>query len=122
MKDNSSITSKMINRNWVLKRKRRKLPSGADKSNGNENNSIPPESPSNTLLKRKITNEITSDRSYNKKKGDDGVSYLLCLFLILFASFVLQKKKNFINKRTSRIALVRISCLLVSSLRLESFV
>lgn len=89
MKDNSSITSKMINRNWVLKRKRRKLPSGADKSNVNENNSIPPESPSNTSLKRKITNDITSDRSYNKKKGDDGVSYLLCLFLILFASFVL---------------------------------
>ena len=36
MKENKSSAPKMLNRNWVLKRKRRKLPLGLDQSSGKE--------------------------------------------------------------------------------------
>lgn len=75
MKDNSSSTSKMINRNWVLKRKRRKLPCGPDLSNGKEENLGGSETPRNTSSsKRRLKIEINSDRPSSKKKGNDGVS------------------------------------------------
>lgn len=81
MRENNSSTSKMINRNWVLKRKRRKLPYGPDLSNGKEHNSAASESPRNTSsAKRKVKSEIINDRFSSKKKGNDGVSYLLFLF------------------------------------------
>ncbi|KAF3450016.1 hypothetical protein FNV43_RR06095 [Rhamnella rubrinervis] len=71
----------MINRNWVLKRKRRKLPYGPDLSNGKEHNSATSESPRNTSsAKRKVKSEIINDRFSSKKKGNDGVSYLSFLF------------------------------------------
>lgn len=77
MKDNSSSTSTMINRNWVLKRKRRKLPYGPDLSNGKEDSSAASESQGKTSssAKRRLTNEIISERLSSKKKGNDGVSY-----------------------------------------------
>ncbi|XP_057970460.1 protein CHROMATIN REMODELING 4 isoform X3 [Malania oleifera] len=78
MKDNGSASSKMINRNWVLKRKRRKLPSGSgpDLSNGKEENSSILESPrSSSSAKRKLKTELSSDRSSSKKKGIDGYYY-----------------------------------------------
>lgn len=85
MKDNSSSTSTMINRNWVLKRKRRKLPCGPGLSNGKEENLVASESPRNTpSAKRRLKNEINADRSSTKKKGNDGVSNLSLSFAIDF--------------------------------------
>ncbi|XP_062012290.1 protein CHROMATIN REMODELING 4 isoform X1 [Rosa rugosa] len=77
MKDNSSSTSTMINRNWVLKRKRRKLPYGPALSNGKEDSSAASESQGKTSssAKRRLTNEIISDRLSSKKKGNDGYYY-----------------------------------------------
>uniref|UniRef100_A0A5B7BE01 Protein CHROMATIN REMODELING 4 n=1 Tax=Davidia involucrata TaxID=16924 RepID=A0A5B7BE01_DAVIN len=76
MKENGSLTSKMINRNWVLKRKRRKLQSGPDISNAKDDNSIVSESPTNTSSsKRRLKNEISSNHSSSKKKGNDGYYY-----------------------------------------------
>ncbi|KAK9267097.1 hypothetical protein L1049_009515 [Liquidambar formosana] len=79
MRENGSTTSKMINRNWVLKRKRRKLPSGPDLSNGKEDNSVASESPrNNSSAKRRLKSVISSDRSSSKKKGNDGY-YFECV-------------------------------------------
>ncbi|XP_044509205.1 protein CHROMATIN REMODELING 4-like isoform X2 [Mangifera indica] len=75
MKDSSSSSSKMINRNWVLKRKRRKLPCGPDLSNGKEENLGGSETPRNTSSKRKLKIEMNSDRPSSKKKGNDGYYY-----------------------------------------------
>lgn len=76
MKENSSSNSKMINRNWVLKRKRRKLPYGPELSNGKEDNSAASGSARNiSSAKHKLKTEILN----SKKKGNDGVSYI-CYF------------------------------------------
>lgn len=77
MKENGSITSKMINRNWVLKRKRRKLPCGPVISNGKEaDSSVVSESPkNNSSAKRRLKSEINSQRFSSKKKGNDGYYY-----------------------------------------------
>ncbi|GMN64032.1 hypothetical protein TIFTF001_033108 [Ficus carica] len=76
MKENSSSNSKMINRNWVLKRKRRKLPYGPDVSNGKEDNSAASGSTRNTSsAKRKVKTEIINERASSKKKGNDGYFY-----------------------------------------------
>ena len=66
----------MINRNWVLKRKRRKLPYGPDASNGKEDGSAASGSVRNTSsVKSKLKSEIINERFSSKKKGNDGVSY-----------------------------------------------
>ena len=78
MKENTSSNSKMINRNWVLKRKRRKLPHGPELSNGKEESSAASGSTRNTSAKRKLKTEILNERVSSKKKGNDGVSYI-CL-------------------------------------------
>jgi chromodomain-helicase-DNA-binding protein 4 len=82
-KEIKSSAPKMLNRNWVLKRKRRKLPValdqsvGKEKSNGKEDNSVASESSRNASAKRMLkTDEGTAQTS--KKKGHDGVSSLLC--------------------------------------------
>ncbi|XP_028055461.1 protein CHROMATIN REMODELING 4 isoform X1 [Camellia sinensis] len=76
MKQNSSTTSKMINRNWVSKRKRRKLPCGADISNAKEGNSVASESATSTSSsKLRLRNETSSGHSSSKKKGNDGYYY-----------------------------------------------
>ncbi|MBA0717162.1 hypothetical protein Golax_004999 [Gossypium laxum] len=75
MKDISSLNSKMINRNWVLKRKRRKLPCGPSLANGKEENLLASESPRGSSAKRRLKGEIITDQSSSKKKGNDGYYY-----------------------------------------------
>ena len=89
MKESDSSASKMINKNWVLKRKRRKLPYGPGLSNGKEDSSMAPESPKSTSsAKRRLKGEINSEQFLSKKKGNDGVGYLLCEnHFLLFISF-----------------------------------
>lgn len=75
MKENGSMTGKMINRNWVLKRKRGNIPCGHDQSNGKEGTSVASESTGNIpSAKRRLKGEASSDRCASKKKGNDGVS------------------------------------------------
>ncbi|CAI9782237.1 unnamed protein product [Fraxinus pennsylvanica] len=75
MRENVSDTSKILNRNWVLKRKRRKLPCGTDKSSGREKNSKFIECSSSTSSKRGLKEKLASDHSSGKKKGTDGYYY-----------------------------------------------
>lgn len=77
----------MLNRNWVLKRKRRKLPSGPDVSNDKEKASKPLDLPSSDSPKSRVKNEITSSRSSSKKKGNDGVSIFIMFFFISFSIY-----------------------------------
>eukprot|EP00258_Populus_trichocarpa_P037441 XP_024453460.1 protein CHROMATIN REMODELING 4 isoform X2 [Populus trichocarpa] len=73
MKDNGSTSSKMISRNWVLKRKRKKILYGRVVSTSKEDNL---ESPRNTsAAKRRPKSELSSDLSTSKKKGNDGYYY-----------------------------------------------
>lgn len=87
VKENGSPSSKMLNRNWVLKRKRRKLPSGPDVSNDKEKASKPLDLPSSDSPKSRVKNEITSSRSSSKKKGNDGVSIFIMFFFISFSIY-----------------------------------
>ncbi|XP_047150090.1 protein CHROMATIN REMODELING 4 [Vigna umbellata] len=81
MKENKSSAPKMLNRNWVLKRKRRKLPfgldqsSGKDQSNSKEENSLTSESSRNASAKRALKTEVPTDQMSSKKKGNDGYYY-----------------------------------------------
>ncbi|KAJ9541303.1 hypothetical protein OSB04_027809 [Centaurea solstitialis] len=74
MKNNESSTSDVLNGNWVLKRKRKKISFGPVKSNGNKNESTPSESHTSSSSKCKSKKENSSDRSPSKKKGHDGNS------------------------------------------------
>ncbi|TKY59675.1 CHROMATIN REMODELING 4 [Spatholobus suberectus] len=71
----------MLNRNWVLKRKRRKLhlgldqSSGKEQSNSKEENSITSESSRSASAKRVLKTEVASDQISSKKKGNDGYYY-----------------------------------------------
>lgn len=79
MKETVSTASKVINRNWVLKRKRRKLPCGPDLSNGKEGKAVACESLRNTsLAKCRAESVMSSDQSPCKKKGNDGY-YFECV-------------------------------------------
>lgn len=88
-KENKSSAPKMLNRNWVVKRKRRKLPvgldqfSGKEQSNGKEDDSATSESSRNASAKRMIKTEEATDRFSSKKRGNDGVSYFLCAEFVL---------------------------------------
>ncbi|CAA2998636.1 CHROMATIN REMODELING 4 [Olea europaea subsp. europaea] len=75
MKESYSDTNQNLDRNWVLKRKRRKLPCGTDKSSGREKNSKSGEYPSSTSSKRDLKEKVSSDHSHSKKKGTDGYYY-----------------------------------------------
>lgn len=75
MKEHGSLSSKMLNGDWVLKRKRRSLPSGSDVSNGKEKASKPLDLPSSNSPKSRAKNEITLNLSSSKKKGNDGYYY-----------------------------------------------
>nr|KYP50255.1 Chromodomain-helicase-DNA-binding protein 5 [Cajanus cajan] len=82
MKENKSSTPKMLNRNWLSKRKRRKLPLGLgldqsskkEQSNGKEENSTS-ESSRNASAKRVLKTEVATDQMSSKKKGNDGYYY-----------------------------------------------
>ncbi|XP_059287252.1 protein CHROMATIN REMODELING 4 isoform X1 [Lycium ferocissimum] len=75
MKENDSLSGKMLNRDWALKRKRRRLASGPDVPNGKEKASKTLDLPSSNSPKRRVKNEITSSGSSSKKKGNDGYYY-----------------------------------------------
>lgn len=76
MKEDVAEASKMLNKNWVLKRKRRKIPSGLDSSTVKEDNSQPLESVlNNPSSKHGVKDEVASVRSSSKKKGHDGYYY-----------------------------------------------
>ncbi|XP_048131674.1 protein CHROMATIN REMODELING 4 isoform X2 [Rhodamnia argentea] len=74
MKDDCSLTNEISNSNWVLKRKRRKLPCGLDLVNGKEQNSVALEE-TTTSARNKLKSEISPDLSSSKKKGNDGYYY-----------------------------------------------
>lgn len=73
MKENGSMEGKVLNRNWLMKRKRRKIPYGIDTCSGKQQNSKPLELLSNTSSLRRLKNEKSSDHPSSKRKGDDGV-------------------------------------------------
>ncbi|KAJ1387321.1 Zinc finger, PHD-type [Sesbania bispinosa] len=81
MKENKSSAPKMLNRNWLSKRKRRKLPLGVDQPSGKEqfdgkeDNSATSESSRNASAKRMLKTEVASDQFSSKKKGNDGYYY-----------------------------------------------
>ncbi|KAK4254663.1 hypothetical protein QN277_010013 [Acacia crassicarpa] len=69
MKENKS-SSRMINRNWVLKRKRRKI--SFEQSNGKVDNSTSHDSSRDTSAKRTVKTEVATRQFSSKKKGNDG--------------------------------------------------
>ncbi|XP_027345173.1 protein CHROMATIN REMODELING 4 isoform X2 [Abrus precatorius] len=81
MKENKSSAPKMLNRNWLLKRKRRKLPlgpeqsSGKEQSNSKEDNSVTSESSRHASAKHVLKTEVAADQVSSKKKGNDGYYY-----------------------------------------------
>nr|XP_043638793.1 protein CHROMATIN REMODELING 4-like [Erigeron canadensis]XP_043638794.1 protein CHROMATIN REMODELING 4-like [Erigeron canadensis]XP_043638795.1 protein CHROMATIN REMODELING 4-like [Erigeron canadensis] len=71
MKNNQLSTNDIINGNWALKRKRKKIPSGKVRSNGNITDSVPSES-THTAPKEKLKKESFSDHSPTKERGNEG--------------------------------------------------
>lgn len=65
----------MLNRNWVLKRKRRKLPSGTDKSRDRGKIFRPIKFSSSTKLKNDLKEDENLDQASGKRKGNDGYYY-----------------------------------------------
>lgn len=66
MKEENSLHDNMIDRKWVLKRKRKQTKSGLRALNGKEG-------ASNSAVKRKTKSGIDASRSAKKTKGHDGV-------------------------------------------------
>ncbi|GFP84182.1 protein chromatin remodeling 4 [Phtheirospermum japonicum] len=76
MKETGSEKSVMLNRDWVLKRKRRKLPSGTDKSGEKAKIFKSVKFPSTARPKHDPKEEDdSSDQCPGKKKGNDGYYY-----------------------------------------------
>lgn len=75
MKENGTENSTMLNRNWVLKRKRRKLPSGTDKSRDRGKIFRPVKFSSTTRLKNDLSEDENLDQTSGKRKGNDGYYY-----------------------------------------------
>ncbi|KAL2244518.1 UNVERIFIED_CONTAM: Protein CHROMATIN REMODELING 4 [Sesamum indicum] len=65
----------MLSRNWLLKRKRRKLPTGTDKSGDREKNYKLVKFLPSTGTKHGLEDDVSSDRSSGKRKGNDGYYY-----------------------------------------------
>lgn len=101
MKDNDSVNSTMINRNWVLKRKRGKHPYSPDTSNSNKSNAVPPEPAENASLILERKSETTSRRFSSKKKGNDGVTFLL-LFSLIYLLYCMMVMNVIITGRRRR--------------------
>ncbi|KAG6526841.1 protein CHROMATIN REMODELING 4-like isoform X3 [Zingiber officinale] len=68
MKEENSLHDSMIDRKWVLKRKRKQTKSGLGALNGKEG-------ASNSAVKRKTKSGIDASRSAKKTKGHDGHYY-----------------------------------------------
>ncbi|KAK9156146.1 hypothetical protein Sjap_003626 [Stephania japonica] len=77
MKEKSSIQNKMIDRNWVTKRKRKRHLPGPDQASGKESVSLSSESQRNNAFGR-LKNESSMLQSPHKKKGNDGY-YFECV-------------------------------------------
>ncbi|KAL1567540.1 DNA helicase [Salvia divinorum] len=75
MKENGSENSTMLNRNWVLKRKRRKLPSVTVKSRDREKVFRPVKFSSTTSLKNDKEESDNLEQKSGKRKGNDGYYY-----------------------------------------------
>lgn len=74
MREDKSLCDSMIDRNWVLKRKRRRMSSGWDLSNGKDGSSLPADSLRvSSSGKRKLKGDIDVSRFARKVKGHDGV-------------------------------------------------
>mgnify|MGYP004716037923 FL=1 len=86
------MTHKMLNGNWVSKRKRGKHPSSVDKFSGKESKSKTLESPSSTSSQQRLKNENTSDHLSSKIKGNDGVSS--CFTLLISTISSCSEKRN----------------------------
>ncbi|KAK9074947.1 hypothetical protein SSX86_003266 [Deinandra increscens subsp. villosa] len=78
MKSSELSTSDIVNGNWVLKRKRKKIPSGPVKPNGDISDSVPSESHTSTSPKENLKKESSSDYCPTKEKGNDG-NYFECV-------------------------------------------
>ncbi|XP_038972307.1 protein CHROMATIN REMODELING 4 [Phoenix dactylifera] len=79
MREDKSLCDNMIDRNWVLKRKRRRLSSGWDLSNGKEGSSLPSGSLRiSSSGKRRLKGDIDISRFARKVKGHDG-HYFECV-------------------------------------------
>ncbi|WOK91835.1 hypothetical protein Cni_G00526 [Canna indica] len=76
MKDGSSSHNNMINRNWVLKRKRKRVASGLGLLNGKQGTSTEPLL--NNRVKKKLKGDTSNSRSNHKIKGQDG-NYFECV-------------------------------------------
>lgn len=80
-KESKSSAPTMLDKNWVLKRKRRKLPigpdqsSGKEQSNGKEDNPATSESSRSASAKRMLKTEEGTAQFSSKKKGHDGYFY-----------------------------------------------
>lgn len=81
MREDNSLCDNMIDRNWVLKRKRKRVSSGLNLSNGKEASSLPSDSPRNIpSVKRKVKGDIDVSQFARKVKGHDGVRHFFFLF------------------------------------------
>ncbi|XP_051128310.1 protein CHROMATIN REMODELING 4 isoform X2 [Andrographis paniculata] len=70
MKEKSSENSTLLSKNWLSKRKRRKLPSGTDKSGDRDRKYKHIKFPSTTS-----SNGVSSEIASSKRKGNDGYYY-----------------------------------------------
>ncbi|XP_047948153.1 protein CHROMATIN REMODELING 4-like isoform X1 [Salvia hispanica] len=75
MKENGSENSTLLNRDWVLKRKRRKLPSGTDKSCDRGKIFRPVKFSSTTRLNNDQEEDDNLEQNSGKRKGNDGYYY-----------------------------------------------
>lgn len=74
MRENSSLQDKMINRNWVLKRKRKRVSNGLEVSKEKESISAGADSPgSKPCVKKKHRGDAEISRFGHRIKGHDGV-------------------------------------------------
>lgn len=75
MKESSSLHAKMIDRNWVMKRKRKRVTSGLDASKEKESASLSSNSPRDKLtIKKKPRGDAAEvSQSSERIKGHDGV-------------------------------------------------
>lgn len=72
------MPSKIIDKGWILKRKRRNHSQGPDTSAAKEDPSAAESSDFQSSAKRRQKTQ-TLDQSLSKKKGNDGVSALMFL-------------------------------------------
>ncbi|XP_068653804.1 protein CHROMATIN REMODELING 4-like isoform X2 [Aristolochia californica] len=77
MKENGPLHDKMIEKNWVLKRKRKQVPATTELSNGKDGiSSVPLEPLRNSLsAKRRLRSGGSMSPSPQKRKGNDGYYY-----------------------------------------------